>query len=1511
MDPETLTLGRDRLTRIFQYLREFNLLRNPSVRQLKEHPWHLWLSDVPDHPWVSLCRRQASQDPLEDFFLRVRRGQPTPAPPLPSCLEGWVEDGWRDPNNEARARPSSRQLEETRPDEATPAFFGDEPERPAAFQLWSAQRSLWAAGECPARAAISLFDGLYELYGRIERESESVELVLGEGVLSWHLSEGSIYHPILLQAVQLTFDPSTPEFFISLTDKPPELYSSLINSAGGVEAKAIARMREELVEADFTLLGDDGISGFLKRLAVSLSPRGEFVDERPPSNTDDPRIGRAPVIFLRRRNQGFAAAFEAILEDLRQAEDLPSHLLRIAGVINDGKSEQEDSEASQQVPLWLTKPSNPEQQRIALRASIAPGVLVQGPPGTGKTYTIGNLIGHFLAQGKSILVTSHTTKALRMVRSQVEEQLQPLCASLLDSDLEGRRELEASVGAIAERLSKVDAKSLADEANQLESQLGTAAAELERRRRRLENALSDEHRDIVFGGKAVTPADAARLVHTRGGDRWIPGPTTAGLALPLSPGEIAELYESSTSTRASDENELEGPLPPCAALPTPTEFAAAVAEEQALDNDTPSRVRIVGTQEELTKVAEALRAAMQTLAAPERWKLEAILAGAHGETAAQPWLELAEQIERSAQEIRAAKQHLFRHDVAVSPELDHELARAAADEILATLSSGKKPSWVAFMRRKHWRRLRKLARVDGRPPASRSHFAAVRSHCQTVLLRRQLTARWDRQLAPFGAPPARDLGKDVELRALAVCQPLRQCLSWHQSTWLPLQHELNRIGVPWERLLAKQTGALLPPTEAHLSAIEKAHSLVDAQLRELRRLQLRHERDRVSQKLNRYRAEYFAVAAKHSALLGDLNAAVTGATPKAYADLYQRLEELNEAEPAVLRRKELLSRLEKSAPNWAQAIRGRQGPHGLGQPPGEPGAAWEWRQLHDELERRAATDLDECQSALDQASRRLRQIKVELIDRMAWLAQTRRTSPSQRQALIGWLDTIRKLGKGTGANAPRLRAAAARLMSQCQGAVPVWVMPLARVVQNFNPHTTRFDAVIIDEASQSDILALGALYLGRRVIVVGDHEQVSPAAVGQDTEVVRRYIGQFLDEIPNNHLYDGQTSIYDLARESFGGTIRLVEHFRCVADIIQFSNNLSYQGAIKPLRDASRVRLRPHLIPYRVEGGSRDGKTNAEEAIAIASILAASLQQPEYRENSEGRPTSFGVVSMLGQDQQALLIAKQLREHISPQLLERHRLLCGNAAQFQGDERDVVFLSLVDAPQQGPLPKNRETDLWKQRFNVAASRARDQLWVIHSLDPRTDLQPGDLRRRLIEHAEDPAALTHALSQKESRTESEFERQVFRRLIHAGYYVTPQWPVGAFRIDLVVEGGGRRLAVECDGDRDHGLDRLAYDLERQAVLERLGWTFARIRGSVLFRDPERAMKPVFARLEELDIPPAGTQSRGPGGPPAVESDLAQRVIRRAQELRQAWDTPPDSEDDVFPSSERARGAPYSK
>lgn len=271
-------------------------------------------------------------------------------------------------------------------------------------------------------------------------------------------------------------------------------------------------------------------------------------------------------------------------------------------------------------------------------------------------------------------------------------------------------------------------------------------------------------------------------------------------------------------------------------------------------------------------------------------------------------------------------------------------------------------------------------------------------------------------------------------------------------------------------------------------------------------------------------------------------------------------------------------------------------------------------------------------------------------------------------------------------------------------------------------------------------------------------------------------------------------------------------------------------------------------------------KANIKEATVIASLIAAAIEHPAYRNQS------FGVVSLVG-DEQALIIQQMLLRHIDPTEFESHRIVCGNPSQFQGDERDVMFLSLVDASEGKPL-RLRQEKRFKQRFNVAASRAKNQMWVVYSLNPETDLKTGDLRRRLIEHATDPKAVVGDLNRIEGRAESELERQVLRRLIAARYRVTPQWEVGRYRIDMVIEGQACRLAVECDGDRYHDINQLPEDMERQAVLERLGWTFHRIRGSRFFRDPDRTMEQLFSRLPAMGIEPLADEPNDAAASPGT-------------------------------------------
>ncbi|MCH8042440.1 MAG: DUF559 domain-containing protein [Planctomycetes bacterium] len=455
-------------------------------------------------------------------------------------------------------------------------------------------------------------------------------------------------------------------------------------------------------------------------------------------------------------------------------------------------------------------------------------------------------------------------------------------------------------------------------------------------------------------------------------------------------------------------------------------------------------------------------------------------------------------------------------------------------------------------------------------------------------------------------------------------------------------------------------------------------------------------------------------------------------------------------------------------------------------------------------------------------------------------------------------------------------------------------MPLARLVENFDFSVTEFDVVIIDEASQCDVMGLLAFALAKEIVIVGDHEQVSPLAVGQKQSIIDGLIKLHLEGIPNSVLYDGLMSVYDLARTSFGGVICLHEHFRCVSDIIQFSNHLSYNGTIRPLRDDSSAPVTPHVIAHRVEATSREGKVNREEALVVASLVATAIETSDY----DGH--TFGVISLVGSEQ-AIEIERLLLQHLTPEDFDNRRIVCGNSAQFQGDERDVMFLSMVDTPTGTPL-RLRQESRFQQRMNVAASRARNQMWVVYSLSPQTDLKPGDLRRRLIEHALDPKAVSRELEQKEELVESEFERQVMERLVLKRFQVTPQWRVGQYRIDLVVEDNRKRLAIECDGDRFHPIERLPDDMARQAVLERLGWTFIRLRGSEFFRAPDTTMERVFKKLRRMDIHPRADDTDVLES--SSTSGVVDDVIRRAAEIRAEWvaeestETPPvDNESSI--------------
>ncbi|HUY49478.1 MAG TPA: AAA domain-containing protein [Streptosporangiaceae bacterium] len=156
-------------------------------------------------------------------------------------------------------------------------------------------------------------------------------------------------------------------------------------------------------------------------------------------------------------------------------------------------------------PLLLPLPTNEEQQRILAQAQHSTGVTVQGPPGTGKSHTIANIISHYAAYGKRVLVVAEKEQALRALTEKIPAGIKDLTVSVLGADADSRRELESAIGQIQTRVTAID-KGFADE-----------------RIRQLTSDLDTVSRDIAATTQALLATREAEVERLPG--RWVPGET--------------------------------------------------------------------------------------------------------------------------------------------------------------------------------------------------------------------------------------------------------------------------------------------------------------------------------------------------------------------------------------------------------------------------------------------------------------------------------------------------------------------------------------------------------------------------------------------------------------------------------------------------------------------------------------------------------------------------------------------------------------------------------------------------------------------------------------------------------------------------------------------------------------------------------------------------------------------------------------------------------------------------
>lgn len=1518
----------DKAISLFDYIEELNKLRVKTILNVSEHKKCCYLKDLMDDPeniQISYRDRTDEDETGNDSsdlppLLAIHRPEFEACPTPPDILREWLEDGWQDYHFPAKVydylERQAAQAKEKKNDGSTSSSqpikesFASSPARQKAFAEWNERRNLWQMNQKRIGETRARFSRFYDIYNELEEESETEELIVADGFVR-DRNNHDIDHPILLKRVMIDFDPKNYTIYINDSDAVPLLYEELFQETSDLHIESISTSRTLLREQEYHPLDRVSLPTFFKTFINQLSSKSRYSEEGVPldwKKQDRLLLYRNPCFILREKPNGVIKTTEDIKEDIRNRQEVPGPIVDFTGEgertapkdpPSDDTLEKRLAAVGGESPdILLSKEANKEQLEIARRIEQYNAVLVQGPPGTGKTHTIANLTGHFLAQGKTVLITSQTPKALSVLHNKLPKEIQSLCVAVTENST---KSIQQSVEDIVSYQSSTTAARTKAKMVELSAERASIIKELAKTRKALYSIINQQANNIVINGESISPAQAAAKVQEGASTlSYIPGKVSLQAPLPLTRGELDELYQSNAKIDQNDELEMSCDLPDPQNLLSPQEFTTIcqqlincdknieqLKEKHAwkISEDSSKNALSIKLPEGRILVPVPDSAALTTFKKQlpslpnfEEWMIQCAVDGYKGQVYRKRWDLLTEKVKELCEKDDELVGHSFGKTVEFLAE--KESLKEPLKDLEDVYKKGNTPGFFRCAFNSKLKVAIQGVTINGNKPSSEEDCRLALTILDNEGLRKECAVYWDELMTKNGAPAFNALSPEKPEEAAQKYIPLIQnMLDWFKNDYVALKETLQALEISPEMIFPKDA------LDTELSAAQKIFSIVRGILPSLYILLASFSEKSASQKQIGLNIQILQEGNRiRSKLAEELVQAQRQKDPEAYQQGFSALAKTYSKLSMQAKRDASLKKIAAVAPEWANAIQKREGIHGKDTVPETIEDAWKWKQYAGIIEEINEEPFADLQKKSIDLSKRYRQTTAKYASACAWyhLLIKVESNLEMQQALQGWSQTIHKIGKGTGKNAPIYMRKARKLMAQCQKAVPAWIMPISKALETLDPAKNKFDIVIIDEASQADVSALAILYFGKKLIIVGDDKQVSPMAVGIQMDKIQALIKQYLgDKIPNAHLYDPKTSIYDLAKTTFS-PLMLREHFRCVPEIISFSNDLSYEGKIKPLREAGDTLL-PAVVNYRVANGRRDetGKRNPMEARTIAALMKACIMQPEYKGKT------FGVISLLG-DEQVALLQEEIAKAID--FNERHyrKILCGNAANFQGDERDVIFLSMVDSGTgNGPLRLmgNGPNETNKKRYNVAASRAKDQLWVVDSLDPANDLKSGDLRKQLIEFSLNPKTMEERYQDIKNKADSPFEVSVAKALVDRGYHIVQQWPVGAYRIDMVAIYQSKRIAIECDGERYHsGEEKIREDMERQAILERLGWRFIRIRGSEFFRDQKATIERLIHKLDEAGIKPEESRSISPADRAAERNtDLLQRVKIQAFEI----------------------------
>lgn len=677
-----------------------------------------------------------------------------PAPELQETPEAEIltalnDDGQpADPAEDPGAEPSDSPLDEEQAEyQATAALA----------QTWIADVwQPWSAIWTTTAAVKKVHRELFEQRDLLVADRDSVELVWGVGRLLWKPDAQLVSHPLLTVPVEIEVVPGSEQVRVrpsgAVEVESRFLQGLEINDRPGYNAirQAVASDGAEV------WLGDD-LDDLVRRLVRAVDDEGVVV-ERPSSATEHAVADLGWSMYLRRRvpdSQGFLDTMRELYRNASQ--EVPASLRAVMtsddpeghDTIDTTSGESGPRSSGTPEPPLLPLPSNEEQERILTTAQRHPGVVVQGPPGTGKSHTIANLISHYVAYGRRVLVVAEKEQALKVLADKVPAEIRDLTVSVLGADDEGRRRLESSIMQIQSRVAGVDRAHsdsmitmLTADLDQIDRGLAVTSNQMLRARRAETELLPGEWR----AGSNSSPLTAAEwTVEHAAAYGYIPDAIAPQTPAPTS-SELMEFRDLLTAIGAQRAHHAGLVMPHLATLPA----ASILQDEVKLLADTSASVEAVRPQfrdwdsavkrgpENIKSVIALLRTEWEWLQSLDGSWWGLVSTQLRDTLQAQEWAGFGQRLDNLRTSAMALRTRLRPYDVDAAAAAEFVQDLTDARDKLRT--QGKLGMWA-----KDEKHAVGLVRVDGQVPTTADGVDLCLAALELGSIQRQIVTLWTNQ----------------------------------------------------------------------------------------------------------------------------------------------------------------------------------------------------------------------------------------------------------------------------------------------------------------------------------------------------------------------------------------------------------------------------------------------------------------------------------------------------------------------------------------------------------------------------------------------------------------------------------------------------------------------------------------------------------------------------------------------------------------------------------------------